>query len=331
MLYVNTGSTPRQQVALEPHARPELGGVWFDLVAPTEAERIAVAHATHLEVPVEAELSEIESSSRLSVEGDAIYLSTPMTYRGADGASMMAPLGFVLTPRQLLTVRFADMPLFDHFAERFNAGQGRGAGAAPCSVSAFLGIVEAIVDRLADVLEHVGAELDGLSRAIFKPDVLGDHNAAREDAKLRAVLRDVGLAGERVSNIRDSLLGVNRIALYTSEVASEWMPAELRPRFKTLRQDIASLSDHDNQLTNKVQFLLDATLGFINIEQANGIKVLTVVSVVGVPPTLVASIYGMNFKWIPELQWEYGYFYGLAVIVLSAVLPLVWFKRRGWI
>ena len=114
-------------------------------------------------------------------------------------------------------------------------------------------------------------------------------------------------------------------------MADSWIPADLKPRFKTLRQDIASLSDYDVQLANKVQFLLDATLGFINIEQSNGIKVLTVVSVVGVPPTLLASIYGMNFKWIPELQWEYGYFYGLAVIVLSGVLPFWWFKRKGWI
>ena len=105
----------------------------------------------------------------------------------------------------------------------------------------------------------------------------------------------------------------------------------MRPRLTTLRQDIASLTDYDVQLTNKVQFLLDATLGFINIEQNNGIKILTVVSVVGVPPTLVASIYGMNFKRIPELEWAYGYFYGLTLIVLSAIVPYVWFKKRGWI
>ena len=118
---------------------------------------------------------------------------------------------------------------------------------------------------------------------------------------------------------------------YARETAADWIPADLMPRFKTLRQDIASLTDYDVQLGNKVQFLLDATLGFINIEQTNGIKVLTVVSVVGVPPTLMASIYGMNFKWIPELQWEYGYFYGLVVIILSGLLPLWWFKRKGWV
>ena len=105
----------------------------------------------------------------------------------------------------------------------------------------------------------------------------------------------------------------------------------LLPRLLTVRQDVASLSDYDAQLTNKVQFLLDATLGFINIEQNNGIKILTVVSVVGIPPTLIASMYGMNFKNMPELQWEYGYLYGIVMIVLSGVIPLLWFRKRGWI
>ena len=277
-------------------------------------------------MPAEADLAEIESSSRLSSEGKTLSLSTPMIYRSADGLSMVAPLGFVLSPEHLMTVRFADLPTFDQFAERFV-----GSSAQPCSVAAFLGLLEAIIDGLADILEHVGADLDAISRRVFRPERGGAPNAARTDLQLRATLRAVGGAGERVSNIRDSLLGVNRIVLYTDDTAADWIPASLRPRFKTLRQDIASLSDYDIQLTNKVQFLLDATLGFINIEQNNGIKILTVVSVVGVPPTLMASIYGMNFKVMPELAWHYGYAYGLAVIILSGVLPFLWFKRRGWI
>ena len=98
-----------------------------------------------------------------------------------------------------------------------------------------------------------------------------------------------------------------------------------------MRQDVLSLSDYDGHISNKVQLLLDATLGLINIEQNNIIKVLTIVSVVGIPPTLIASMYGMNFKIMPELNWSWGYPYGLALIALSAVLPLVWFKWRGWI
>ncbi len=325
MLYINTGHAPRR--SLQPHSEPPgTGTVWVDLLNPTDEERSAAERLTGLRVPAQAELAEIESSSRFATEDRVLYLSMPMAYRSAEGLSMTAPLGFVLSPDHLMTIRFADLPVFDQFAERFI-----GSAREPCSVSAFLGLLEATVDRLADVLEHVGADLDAISRRVFRPERDGKPNAARMDLQLRATLRSIGNAGERVSNIRDSLLGVNRIVQYTNEVAGDWVPDDLRARFKTLRQDVASLADYDIQLTNKVQFLLDATLGFINIEQNNGIKILTVVSVVGVPPTLIASIYGMNFKAIPELQWEYGYAYGLTVIVLSAILPLLWFKRRGWI
>ncbi len=325
MLYVNTGLSPRRSV--QPHTEPPVSApVWIDLLSPTDEERSAAERMTGLRVPAQADLAEIESSSRLSSEGKTLYLSTPMTYRAADGLSMTAPLGFVLSPDHLMTVRFADLPVFDQFAERFV-----GSASQSCSVAAFLGLLEAIVDRLADVLEHVGADLDAISRRVFRPERGERSNSARTDLQLRATLRAVGTAGERASKIRDSLLGVNRIVQYTGEVAGGWIPEALRPRFKTVRRDIISLSDYDIQLTNKVQFLLDATLGFINIEQNNSIKILTLVSVVGVPPTLMASIYGMNYKNMPELQWEYGYAYGLAVIVLSGILPFLWFKRRGWI
>ena len=148
---------------------------------------------------------------------------------------------------------------------------------------------------------------------------------------MRATLRGVGRGGDRLSNLRDTLLGLQRIVQYVPNHPALPIPADEMARVATLQRDIASLADYDNQLTSKVQFLLDATLGFINIEQNNSIKVLTVVSIVGVPPTLVASIYGMNFKYIPELQWDYGYFYALGMIVLTAVLPLVVFRWKGWI
>ena len=325
MLYINTGHAPRR--ALQAHSEPPSpGAIWIDLLNPTDEERSAAERLTGLRVPAQAELAEVESSSRLATEGRTLYLSMSMAYRSAEGVPMTAPLGFVLSPDHLMTVRSAVLPAFEQFAERFMGGPRE-----PCSVSAFLGLLEATVDRLADVLELVGADLDAISRRVFRPEHGGMPKRARMDLQLRATLRGVGNAGERVSNIRDSLLGVNRIVQYTDEVAGGWVPEDLRPRFKTLGRDIASLSDYDIQLTDKVQFLLDATLGFINIEQNNGIKILTVVSIVGVPPTLIASIYGMNFKNIPELQWEHGYAYGLTAIALSAILPLLWFKRRGWI
>ena len=328
MLFLNSGSAPRR--ALTPAAdlaSEPPGAAWIDLLSPNDAERLMVEQVTGLRVPSEAELSEVESSSRLVAEGEALYLSTPMAYRSAEGVSVNTPLGFVLSPRHLLTVRFAQLPVFDVFAHRFASPRPAPGG----SVAAFVGLLEAVVDRLADVLEWVGRELDAISKRVFGVEASARRNASRADAELRATLRTIGRLGDTVSNLRDSLLGVNRIVHFVAEAAEGWIPKPLRPRFKTLWKDVASLTDYDAQLTNKVQFLLDATLGFISIEQNNGIKVLTVVSVVGVPPTLTASIYGMNFEHMPELAWEYGYLFGLTSIALSAILPLLWFKWRGWV
>ncbi len=326
MLYVNNGSSPRTAVEPGAHALTGLDGVWLDLLNPTDQERSAVERVTHLRVPSRTDISEIESSSRLMSEGAALYLSMPLAYYDdMRDASAISSVGFVLSATRLITLRFEAMPVFEVFAERF------AINAHTTSSGAFMGLLEAIVDRLADVLEHAGADMAEISHQIFGSESDAERNSNKTDARLRSILGRIGRRGDRLANIRDSLVGVQRIVGYVHDMGAEWMDKTLVHRCGTLRTDIASLMDYDVQLSNKVQFLLDATLGFINIEQNNGIKILTVVSVVGVPPTLVASIYGMNFKWIPELQWEYGYFYGLTVIVLSAVVPLLWFKRRGWI
>ena len=324
MLYVNNGRSPRVTVQPGGHSVNELEGVWIDLLEPTDQERSTVERLTQLRVPAQADIAEIESSSRLMSEGKTLYLSMPLTYFDREReSSAVAPIGFVLSASHMITLRYAPMRVFDVFAERF------AANAQTTSGGAFVGLLEVIIDRLADVLEHTGADLAAISHQIFGRDE--EKNSNKIDARLRATLRAIGRIGDRLANIRDSLVGAQRIVTYVHEMGDGWIDKALIHRCGTLRADIASLMDYDAQLGNKVQFLLDATLGFINIEQNNGIKVLTVVSVVGVPPTLVASIYGMNFKWIPELQWEYGYFYGLTVIVLSAIMPLVWFKKRGWI
>jgi magnesium transporter len=198
----------------------------------------------------------------------------------------------------------------------------------------FADLMEAIVDRLADVLENTATSLDELSHRLFAIDNPGAgprRRPARDEAYLRESLKRVGRSGDLISKIRDSLLGIGRIVPFAANHGSDWIRPEVKADLETLRHDVLSLSDYDMHLANKVQLLLDATLGLINIEQNNIIKVLTIVSVVGVPPTLVASMYGMNFKLMPELEWSWGYPYGLALIALSAVLPLLWFKRRGWL
>lgn len=299
--------------------------VWIDLLDPTPEERAYVERGAGVRVPTQAELSEIETSSRIHAEHGVLYMSTPTVMRSSPTEPAVSPLGFVLSPQRLVTIRFAELPAVATFAAQCeNEEQPRS------SIATFVGLTEAIVDRMADVLEQIGAQLDELSAAVFHGSDARPPAPARADAALRAALRTVGRAGDHVSKIRDTLLGIGRIVPFVAETA-DWIPAEAKTRLHTLRQDIVSLNDYDAHLSNKIQFLLDATLGFINIEQNTIIKTLTVVSVVGIPPTLVASIYGMNFKIMPELNWALGYPYALALILLSAIAPLAWFRLRGWL
>jgi magnesium transporter len=130
--------------------------------------------------------------------------------------------------------------------------------------------------------------------------------------------------------VRDSILGLQRIVPFASEPKRDWIDAGVKSRLDSAKTDIQSLADYEIHLYTKVQFLLDATLGFINTKQNDIFTVLTIASVVGIPPTLVASIYGMNFKNMPELDWAWGYQFGLGVILLSTIVPIVWLKWRGW-
>ena len=312
-----------QYGALHRIAEPLSGALWIDLVQPTSDEIARVAHETGLAIPTEADIAEIESSSRLATRDSALYLSLPLvTNPETDPRSV--PVGFILSQDRLITVRFAASPLFDRFMEQNHTDIHSAA-------HVMVALLEAIVDRQADVLEHVKAQLETLSHRIFSNEMVTASGRKREDRMLRATLVMLGRIGDLVSRVRESQVSAGRIVPYVEGAAQEWLPRDLKPRFHTLRRDIASLNDYDTHLNDKLQFLLDATLGFINIAQNNVMKVLTVVSVVGIPPVLVAGIYGMNFKHMPELDWTWGYAYGLAVTVLSALMPLIIFRKRNWI
>jgi magnesium transporter len=303
---------------------------WIDLLKPEPNETGFVKRTTGLDVPSIEDLSEIESSSRLRHQNGAIYLSAPLIYRADDDQPLTTPVGFVLTRDRLISVRFEEISSFRTFA-----GRDLAAESDPLtSAAVFAGLMDAIADRLADILESIAGELDELSHRLFRSpatEPAARRPPARESADLRVILRRVGHSGDLASKIRDSLLGIGRIVPYVLSHAGDWLSPEIKVRLETVRQDVISLSDYDLHILNKVQLLLDATLGLINVEQNNIIKVLTIVSVVGIPPTLIASMYGMNFKGMPEYDWSWGYPYGLAMIALSAVLPVAWFKWRGWI
>jgi magnesium transporter len=288
---------------------------WIDLFEPTPDEIEQVQSATKLRVPDRHQIDEIESTSRLAFDSGAWYLSAPV---GAGGS-----IGFVLSSKVLLTVRFAELPGLESARE---ACMSRKADSAEES---FLVILERFVDRCADELERAGAEADELSHNAFRSNA---HRKGHTKGKtMSANLRRVGAVADHASRIRDSLLGFGRIGTFLLESAIPHAPRVNANRLKAIRDDVASLTDYQSHLTSKLQFLLDATLGFINIEQNEIVKTLTVASVAGIPPVLIAGIYGMNFHVMPELSWPWGYPFAVALIVVSALLPLVWFKRRGWL
>jgi magnesium transporter len=298
--------------------------VWIDLLQPTPDERERIASEYGLRVPSREALREIESSSRMRAEGQVLTLSMPLTVPEERSDPLPAPFGFILSPSLLVTVRFTDLHGFNDLRARLSKSD------TPIdSTAAFAALIETMVDYRADLLEGLSAQVGAVSKRVFAQHVPRTRRAVLDGA-LRGMLAEVGAAGERLSEIRESLLGLQRIVGFASEMAHEWIRAEIRARLATAQRDLASLSDYETHLSGKTHFLLDAILGFINTDQNNIFKVLTIVSVVGIPPTLIASMYGMNFHNMPELSWRYGYQFGLALILVSTIVPIVWFKWRGW-
>ncbi|HEX3918881.1 MAG TPA: magnesium transporter CorA family protein [Caulobacteraceae bacterium] len=300
--------------------------MWLDLLSPTDAERAKVEALTGLTLPSRAALSEIETSSRIRVRHDVLYMSVPSAAPPQAGERAGQPIGFILSRERLVTVRYTSGRAFDEAGKMFDVADN----APSCSLDVFVAVCEEIVDLIADGLEHLAEQLVPLSEAAFHTDDVKGKRAIRSNEILRRQLRTVGRLGDRLSEVRDSLIGLTRIIAFTSQNTVGWAEASTKARLSSLERDVASLNDYDAQLFNKIQFLLDATVGLISIAQNDVFKVLTIVSIVGIPPTLIAGIYGMNFKNMPEYDWSWGYQWGLFVIVASAVIPLIWFKLKRW-
>lgn len=305
---------------------PPAGTVWVDLVSPSESEIALIEGHTGFRVPTLADLAEIERSSRMQVDGEVLRLSLPIVAGGDTDHPALTFVGLTVTPNLLMTVRYAELTVFGMVADRACPEGGETSSAAVFTV-----LVEALVDRQADLLEQARAHLDEISRTVFRPPASkGESDTVRSNAAMRRLLRRLGRIGERVSLIRESMLATGRAAPFAVETCREWIDAPHLTRLEAAAQDVESLNTFEEHLSGKVQFLLDAVLGLISIEQNDTFKVLTIASIVGIPPTLVAGWYGMNFK-IPEYAWHYGYAFGAGVIVLSTILPLVWFRWRGWL
>nr|WP_298683612.1 magnesium transporter CorA family protein [uncultured Dongia sp.] len=306
--------------------------IWVDLLEPTPTEIHAVETAFAIEVPTREEMHEIEASSRLYSEDNSLVMTVPVLHKATTEHPESGAVTFILTPTVLITVRFVDPLPFPVFARRAMRHPNIATGAQPI----LLGLLEGIADRLADILELAAADMEQVSRDIFSKQTggmssrsRGKRHGAQKSSSLQDVLQRIGRNGDLATKARDSLLGLSRVVLFLN--AQNNMKKDAKTRIKTLSRDIASIADHATFLAGKINFLLDATLGLINIEQNAIIKIFTVAAVAFLPPTLIASIYGMNFEHMPELSWDYGYLVAIGLMVLSAVLPFWYFRKRGWL
>ena len=301
------------------------GAAWVDLLDPTDAERTAFEEAFGLRVPTKEQLAEIETTSRLRTECDALYLTAPLIFAAPNEPWVLVPTGFVLSKNVLMTVRFAKSAAFD-------TASGELAPAAKFeSTFAFVRILEVLVDRMADLLEASGRDLDDASHLIFRQENPGRSKLSHETAMLRRLMIGTGRTSERMARIQYALVCLDRMAKFAIDRCREWIAADMASRLSAVSSDVASLTQFAEGLISRVQLLQDAASGIINIDQNDVMKVLTIASVVGIPPVLIVGIYGMNFKNMPELDWTWGYAYALGLIVVTALVPLIWFKWKDWI
>jgi magnesium transporter len=293
---------------------PPDDAVWLDLFNPNRDEELAVEMALGLALPTREEMAEIEPSSRLYQKDGATYMTASLLARREDRRAD-TPVTFVLARGRLITIRYEELRAFTLFTERATVLE------VDTGTSVFFHLLDAVVERLADLLEHSDAEVEGVSEAIFRRPKGG---------QFEALLTDLARAQSLTSKARTSLVSLARVFSFSAlakEIAGD--PA-CQAHLRTLQRDGQSLTEHAGFQANHIQFLLDAALGLINIEQNGIIKFFSVAAVILMPPTLVASIYGMNFHHMPELAWPFGYPMALFLMFTSAALPFLWFKRRGW-
>jgi magnesium transporter len=322
-VYLPRGNSLERQVVEETGPVPD-GAIWFDLVSPTQAEDKMLERALGIAVPTREEMQEIEISSRLYIENGARYMTATLMCQSETATPKTTAVTFILAGHKLVTVRYDEPRPFTLISNKL----ARTCPPAVTGESIMMDLLDAVIDRAADILERAGADIDRASHDIFEPE------GRRVDRTItyRYILKQIGRKGDLTSKVRESLVSIGRLVLFLANEADglKW-PKEMRSQLKSMQRDLQSLSDHATYLGNKVTFLLDAMIGVMSVEQNNIIKIFSVAAVVLMPPTLIASIYGMNFKHMPELDWTFGYPIAIVLMLIAAILPYWFFKWKRWL
>ncbi|ESQ83452.1 hypothetical protein AEAC466_12310 [Asticcacaulis sp. AC466] len=299
--------------------------VWLDLHMPTRDEELSLEAWLGVQLPTREDMDEIETSSRLYLEDGAAFMTAQIAFFGGASQLQAGPVTFVLVGGRLVTIRYIDPASFKIFGGHLEKQP------ALCfdGAVAFLNLLDVIVDRTADLIEKTSGGIDALSKAVF---------TTRRKTRLENVLISLGAAQNDIVKIRDSLVSLSRLTAFAATLEKSATGirkiAELREfhdRLRTMSQDIASLSDHSSHVSGHIAFLLEAALGLINVEQNLIVKVISIVSVIFLPLTLIASIYGMNFEYMPFLHQPFAFEAVCGIMGLIIVGLLVLFKVKRWI
>lgn len=325
-IFVYPSMTPHQPVAVAEFAAALAENVvWIDLLKATTAEVAVVEKVLAIALPTREEMREIESTSRLYCEDGARFMTTPLLVSTESDAPESTEVSFVLVRRFLLTIRDVEPQSFRQTAALF----ARRASSTRDQI--FVALIETIIDRQADLLERISKETEELSQRIFRRLP----RAKESENNLREAIFQLGRSGNLIARERDCIVSLSRLVQYAGhedfDDAGDGPTSPIYPRLKPVTRDLQSLSEFAGFLSSKVSFMLDATLGLINIEQNQIVKIFSVAAVIFLPPTLVASIYGMNFDFLPELRWQFGYPFAVGLMIVSVVVPYFFCRRKGWL
>jgi magnesium transporter len=290
--------------------------IWIDLISPSRDEELAVERAFGIDLPTREETSHLEPSSRLYQEDGATFLTATLMAHSDDQHPIGTPVTFVLAKGVLITIRYEKLKAFTIFAQRCEHNPIKDGA------DALLELLDAVVERAAEILERESARVQDISVAIFERP---------PSTAFGPLLTDLARAQSVTSMARKSLVSIGRLTSFAALAPELQATDDRRTHLASTQHDVQSLNEHSGFLSGHISFLLDAALGLINIEQNSIIKFFSVVAVVFLPPTLVASIYGMNFDVMPELHWIAGYPWALLLMAISGVAPFVWFKKKGWL
>lgn len=308
-----------------PDVTPHKDVVWVDLVAPTPEEDTEIEAFLGISIPTKQDMEEIELSSQFYIENGAHYMTLSAVAHMSLDNPIKTPLTFILTGHTLVTIRYEELMSMSNYVSK---AKKRGGVSVATPAGIMCDILESLINRVADSLESVGADIDSVSRDIFRTKKASPQ---RKNGILQVSIRQIGMKGDLLSLLRESLASFSRFVSHYDFERGASETKTIKARLSVLQKDILSLSDHAGFLSGKMNFLLDATLGMINLEQNQIIKIFSVAAVVFLPPTMVATIYGMNFKHMPELGWHYGYPMSVFIMLVSALVPLLYFKKKGWL